>query len=107
MHTTEWDVPLLAPKGLGEFNPEEYREYVRALKVKEPERKPYHVRMNRKGNPVIRINRKPVRFLTPGEVEQIAVELNLPSQRMWVEVKKRKITVIDFKTVKKMKEIPW
>lgn len=88
-------IPLIAPKGFAEFTSEEFKRYVESL-YREPERAAppadFTVRLNKKGTPVIRINRKP-KFLTPAEVELIAKEIGWRFQTLWLAVAKKKIEI--------------
>lgn len=88
-------IPLLSPKPLSEYSPEEYLAYVRTLYV-EPERAAppadFSVRLNKQSNPVITVRRKP-KWLIPSEVSAIATELGWPLQKLWLHLLKKKIII--------------
>jgi hypothetical protein len=88
-------IPLLSPKVFSEFTPEEFRDYVTSL-YQEPERATppanYNVRVNRKGTPVIRVNRSP-KFLTQAEVTDIAQQINWSYQKLWLHLRKKKMEI--------------
>lgn len=85
-------IPLISPKPFSEYSPEEYLTYIKSL-YREPERAAppadYSVHVNKKGTPVIRINRKP-KFLTSAEVSLIAEEISWTLQDLWMLIAKKK-----------------
>lgn len=88
-------IPLLSPKSFAEYSPEEYVAYVRTLYI-EPEKPPppkdFTVSVNKKGNPVFRISRKP-KFLMKAEVTQIALDIGWPLMKTWLHVMGKKIEI--------------
>lgn len=105
MTSPPWPFALLSAKPFDEFSPSEYKQYVRdlyrkrAMKRKTPSvrikkaRPPYSARLSKKGNLTLRVNRSP-KWLTREEVDQIAKDLSLPLNEVWVYVmKKRKETI--------------
>ena len=89
-------IPLLAPRALAEFSPEEFHAYVRSLYVMPPVPLPkadWSVRLNAKGNPVLTVRRAP-KYLTPDEVRAVATEIGWTLQATWVHIiKGRKVRI--------------
>ena len=87
--------PLLSPKPFADFSPAEYKAYVVSFYKEPPKAAPpaeYSVSVNAKGNPVIRVRREP-KWLTSGEVSELAEEAGLTLQQMWSAVLSRKIEI--------------
>ncbi len=88
-------IPLLAPKALIDFAPQEFHEYVKSLYIEPPKAVPpaeYSVTLNAKGNPVIRIRREP-KWLTSAEVSLIANDIGWDYQRLWMHIRGKKIDI--------------
>lgn len=88
-------IPLLAPKAFAQFTSDEFKRYVESLYCEPVRVAPpadFTVRLNKKGTPVIRINRKP-KFLTPAEIKVIADEISWSYQTLWLAVAKKKIEI--------------
>ncbi len=86
-------IALLSPQPFGAYSPLTYHSYVRSLYREPPKAVPpadYTVTVNKKGTPVIRINRKP-KFLWAEEVRVIAQALGWTEQRTWTHCLKKKI----------------
>ena len=96
-----WPFALLSAKPFDEFSPDEYKQYVRDLyrkrnmKRKTPSirlkkaKPPYSARLSKKGNLTLRVDRSP-KWLTREEVDQIAKNLSLPLNVVWVYVMKKR-----------------
>lgn len=88
-------IPLLSPKSLGEFTPEEFHAYVRSLnyvkpkksKVKGVKAPPKEVTwsITKKGTLTVRIKRDP-KWLTREEVETIARDSGKPLNQVWLKL---------------------
>lgn len=115
-------IPLLSPKHLNSFSPEEYKAYVRSLYDK-PEKRRLGIRLKKKkpefawkktpaGNISITINRRP-KWLSREEIEQIVKESALPANEVWLHVlnPKKMIRVStreeEERIMKSIEEIPW
>lgn len=88
------DFPTIAPKSLKQFGEQEFRNYVKSL-YQEPikvEPKPYSVSINKKGNPVITVRRKP-KWVSLEECEAIALKCKVLKEEVVSWMKKRKIEV--------------
>ena len=85
---------LLAPKPIRSFTPEEYITYVKSLYVKPEVKKPYSYRLSPKGNPVVLCKREP-KYITHSEFDEIASELNVKKNILFLYLKKRSIAVRD------------
>lgn len=88
-------IPLLSPKPFAQFTAQEYHSYIQTLYREPPKAEPpadFTVRLNAKGNPVIRINRKP-KFLTAKEIKLIAEQLGWKQQTLWLHIVKKKIEI--------------
>ena len=88
-------IPLLSQKALSDFTPAEFHAYVTSLYQAPPERKApseVAVRLNAKGTPVITVRRDP-KVISRAEAEQLAAEVGLPLQEMWLLLLKRKVTI--------------
>jgi len=96
MESSKSHIPLLAPKPIAEFTPEDYMAYVESLyidwrKPKVPKRE-FLASRTKKGTIVIRISRKP-KWITRAEIDVLAGEMGLPKSEMFLLVCKRKIEV--------------
>lgn len=92
---SDLEVPLLSPKPLALFEPQEFHDYVRGLYEEPVRAKPpaeFSVSLNAKGNPVIRVRREP-KWLLNTEVEALAEAIGWTSQRMWLAVRAREIEI--------------
>lgn len=88
-------IPLLSPKALADYSPEEFQQYIRSLYVAPAERKipvEVSISLNKKGTPVLRISREP-KFLLASEVTALAAEIGWPLQALWINCLKKKITI--------------
>lgn len=88
-------IPLLSVKSLDEFTPQAYYDYIKSLYIEPEVSAPpadFRVSVNKKGTPIIRINRKP-KFLTQAEVFVIARDLGWKYQTLWMHLLKKKIEI--------------
>lgn len=88
-------IPLLSPRPFSDMTPEEYKKYIESLYIEPVRAAPpadWTVTVNKKGTPVIRINRKP-RYLLPSEVKVIADEIGWTFQALWLRLKKNKTEI--------------
>lgn len=105
-------IPLVSPKSLHEMLPQEFREYVRGLKEAKPKKSKgsalegVSVSVNKKGSLVFRFDR-PSKWLTPQEVTELARQLGLKQNKMWQEVRSRRIEICEPKAMDQVKAIPW
>lgn len=92
-------IPLLAD-AFESYSPESFKAHVRSLFVKrgaggakrgtKKKPKPYVVSRTKKGGFVLKVNRKP-KWLSREEVDQIALENNIPLNEIWLRVLKKKV----------------
>lgn len=106
---------LIAPQPIWSYDPDSFRDYIRSLRdsyleheakkrLKRAAKKPTALSLspitgvtfslNTKGNPVIRISRKP-QYLIKSEIITIAKSLGLPQNTLWVKLSKRKVPIYD------------
>lgn len=89
------EIPLLSPRPLREFTPEEYKRHVESLYFKpEPrasERKAqeftFHV--NKKGTLILRTVKRSPKFLTEPEMKQIAKETGKRLSEIFIKMKEK------------------
>lgn len=89
---TERQIPLLSPKALADFTPEEFYSYVKSLHIEPVKAAPardFGASVNKKGNLILRVKRKP-KFLLATEVRLLAEELGWTIQATWLQVAKKK-----------------
>jgi hypothetical protein len=85
-------IPVVAGKTVAEFSPAEYKEYIQSLYQKEAEKPKVTLSFNKKGNPIIRVNRKP-KFILVAEIAELAKEHKRESKEVLEWIQKRKIEV--------------
>jgi len=88
--------PLLSPKHISDYTPEEYMDYVKSLYIDPKAGKPipreFNATRTKKGTITIRIKRDP-KYITRAEIIILAAELKIPQSEMFLLIKKRKIEV--------------
>lgn len=110
-------IPLLSGKPLAEFTPAEFRSHVTHLFKKwEPKSRapkkvkpPFLLKKAKKGHFILKINRTP-KYLTPKEIDALALEHKIPLNEMWLLVKKRDISIwsdVQAQQIIESGELPW
>jgi hypothetical protein len=85
--------PLLSPKPLRDYSPQEYKAYIESLYIEPPKKIPpaeVRISLNKKGSIVLRITRSP-KFVLAAEVPILAREVGLTQQALWMILRKKKI----------------
>jgi len=90
-------IPLLSPKALLEFNPEEFKAHIRSLYHKTEPKRAEPVRtilpkLTAKGNISLLISRKP-QWMSREEIAAAAKELKVEERLVWDYIAKKKIKV--------------
>jgi len=91
-------IPLLAPFSISAISAEEFKSHVLSLRfdrrrIAKKEPAPIvSISRGKKGNPVIRVRRKP-KWITGEELLLISRELQLPQSDTFILLKKKKIEV--------------
>ena len=110
-------IPLLSPKHLNSFTPEEYRTYVRSLLNRPPRKLPrvkkeVEWRLTSKGKFSLQIKRRP-KWISREEIEALIKESKFPANEVWLYVlsAKSKIRIStreeEERIKKEVSEIPW
>jgi len=90
-------INLLSGRALDEFAPEEFKLYVKSLKVEPPQKKirlkipkpPFKATLTKTGKISVKFNRTG-KWLSRAEIAEIAKSLNIEETRVWVELIHRK-----------------
>lgn len=114
-------IPLLAPKPLSEFTPEEYKAYVRALykertvrkaKPKRKKLKDYKVKGSLLKNGKISITTtRPIKYLTEVEFREISLTLGRGENEVFIAAKAKGLQIMSHEEAeqirKDIEEIPF
>lgn len=108
-------IPLLS-RPFTDFTPTEFKEHVRSLFFKKTKTKtikikePFTARLNAKGGLVIKVNRSP-KWLSHEEIDAIVKMTNVPSNVIFLAIKKRKIQISTQEEMTKINndlaDFPW
>lgn len=120
-------IPLLSKKPIHEMLAGEFRQKIRKQKlnylasqeIKKKKRavaqkkstspiEGVHFRFNKKGTPIFTFRvRKEPKWLSPNEIDILAVHHGVPKSQMWVMVRQKGIKVSNSEIEQSIEEIPW